>query len=168
MAWNGWAPEVRSARRAAPAARQPSGAGHTERRRVDDDAGAGQREIAELRATAAGTSAMATRRYTIDGGLPLGSRAPDLPLMTPDGQLVTLRPAPGPRLLVLFLESGCPPCERLMPAVARWQRDERPSSLDVALVCGEQASTAADIVRRHGKVDAYAQPDSTAPPRTRR
>jgi thiol-disulfide isomerase/thioredoxin/uncharacterized membrane protein YphA (DoxX/SURF4 family) len=76
----------------------------------------------------------------IGGGLAIGSPAPEFTLPSVDGaplSLGSLLAAQTPLLLV-FSDSGCGPCEALLPELAGWQA-EHASRLAVAVVAGGDA-----------------------------
>src|SRR5438132_3811863 len=55
------------------------------------------------------------------GGLRVGSEAPDFTRPAVEGGNVTLSDLAGPVFLV-FLQVGCKPCQRIVPALNRLQR----------------------------------------------
>jgi len=74
------------------------------------------------------------------GGLAVGSVAPEFTLPSVDGEPVSLGSLLAARtpLLLVFSDSGCGPCEALMPEMAGWQ-SEHASRLAVALVASGDA-----------------------------
>jgi thiol-disulfide isomerase/thioredoxin len=58
-------------------------------------------------------------------GLPVGAAAPEFVLPDVEGEQVSLPSlrALGRSVLLLFVDSGCAPCDALLPEVARWQSD---------------------------------------------
>lgn len=71
-------------------------------------------------------------------GLPLGSVAPSFALVAAvSGQTLTLEAllAAGHPVMLLFIDPDCGPCRKLMPDIARWQREYR-DELTVAVVTG--------------------------------
>lgn len=100
----------------------------------------------------------------LDGGLARRTPAPALHLIDGTGQPVTITPGRHPderHLLLLFLEPGCPPCERLLPVVGQRQRDGRDGRRTLVIVDADPASAAA-AARDHDLLEVYAQPDRQA------
>jgi uncharacterized membrane protein YphA (DoxX/SURF4 family)/thiol-disulfide isomerase/thioredoxin len=55
----------------------------------------------------------------------------------------------GTRVLVVFVDANCPPCERLLPRLAAWQRDPRNPILVHVVASGPPKAVSALVVR-HG------------------
>lgn len=97
------------------------------------------------------------------GGPVAGEPAPPLLLATAEhaARRITPRAEVGRDLLLLFLEPGCEPCARLLPDIARWQR-ELSGRLACWVVYGEDPQAAAHVAHEYGLSDMYAQPDRIA------
>jgi len=69
------------------------------------------------------------------GGLAVGSRAPSFELESVDGDSRSLASLLSGRrkLMVVFSDAGCGPCDALMPALAGWQR-EHSGQLKLAVI----------------------------------
>ncbi len=69
------------------------------------------------------------------GGLPVGSRAPSFELEDVDGQSRSLGSllSGDRRLMLLFSDAGCGPCDALMPQLAGWQC-EHAEELQIAVI----------------------------------
>ena len=85
--------------------------------------------LARIDSLAAGSSATApaaadTAAPAAPGGLPTGAPAPDFALTTLEGHTATLESLlAGKDLMLVFSDPACGPCTRLLPDIARWQRD---------------------------------------------
>jgi uncharacterized membrane protein YphA (DoxX/SURF4 family) len=86
-----------------------------------------------------------------EGGLRAGTQAPAFSLQTPAGESVTLEKLRegGRRLLLIFTDVGCGPCNNLMPEVGRWQ-SEHGRELTIALISRGSAEANAAKQREHG------------------
>ena len=74
------------------------------------------------------------------GGLPVGSPAPEFELEDVDGEPHSLESllAGGRRLMLLFSDAGCGPCDALMPQLAGWQREHTEQLQIAAIASGDQ------------------------------
>ena len=84
-------------------------------------------------------------------GLPVGVPAPEFALDGVDGRrwsLSSLLAGARPVLLV-FSASGCVPCEALLPALPRWQRDYR-DRLTIAVIARGERDRNERAAREHG------------------
>jgi len=87
-----------------------------------------------------------------NGGLPVGSPAPEFTLPSPDGERVSLESilaAEESPLLLVFSDSGCGPCQALMPELAGWQ-SEHAGRLAVAVVAGGDQQGNREKATQHG------------------
>ncbi|HTV10865.1 MAG TPA: MauE/DoxX family redox-associated membrane protein [Acidimicrobiales bacterium] len=93
------------------------------------------------------------------GGLRVGSAAPGFSLTALDGEEHSLSSllAAGRPLLLIFTDSGCGPCEALLPEVARWQR-RYSRRLTIALVAGGDGQRSRDKAERHHLEPVLLQP----------
>src|SRR5262249_41370350 len=55
------------------------------------------------------------------GGLRVGKRAPDFSLSNPIGSMVALHEYAGRKVLLVFMQVGCSPCQRIIPELNRVQ-----------------------------------------------
>jgi thiol-disulfide isomerase/thioredoxin/uncharacterized membrane protein YphA (DoxX/SURF4 family) len=80
--------------------------------------------------------------YGLDGGgLPVGSRAPAFEVADVDGERRSLASllSGGRRLMLVFSDAGCGPCDALMPQLAGWQR-EHAGQLELGVIAsGDRA-----------------------------
>ena len=97
-------------------------------------------EAANAARSAGGTSAQAAE----PASLAVGSIAPDFTLPDLDGQPVSLAAlrGGGVPLLLVFTSPSCTPCTRLMPDIARWQREGGQRLRTVVVARGESAVNA--------------------------
>ena len=95
-----------------------------------------------------------------EGGLRVGTQAPAFSLQTPAGETVTLEKLRegGRRLLLIFTDVGCGPCNNLMPEVGRWQ-SEHGRDLTIALISRGPAEANAAKQREHGLDHVLVQRD---------
>ena len=86
-----------------------------------------------------------------DGGLPVGAPAPEFALLSTDGERQELGAllALGVPLLLVFSDSGCGPCDSLLPDLAGWQR-ELHLRLRIALIAGGDPDRNRAKAERHG------------------
>jgi peroxiredoxin len=83
------------------------------------------------------------------GGLPVGAPAPRFELSAADGGSASLADLLSDRRLVLvFSDAGCGPCEALMPTIGQWQR-EHARTLRFAVIAS------GDIESNRSKADAH-------------
>lgn len=108
----------------------------------------------------------AAARLSLDGETPVGGPEAGVPapllhvtdLEGNERQLTPRATEDDELLLVLFLEPGCSPCERLMAEAAAWRRATA-SRLGIWIILGDTASHAAEAARMYGLDDhVYAQP----------
>ncbi|HET9171191.1 MAG TPA: MauE/DoxX family redox-associated membrane protein [Actinospica sp.] len=90
------------------------------------------------------------------GGPEAGAPAPDLDVLDAQALTRTLRPRASRDLLLLFLEPGCAPCERVLAEAGAWQRTAR-DRLTLWFVYGASAQAAARAAAEYGLDDVYAQ-----------
>jgi methylamine dehydrogenase accessory protein MauD len=62
-----------------------------------------------------------TPRYVGRSGLKPGTKAPDFILPSVTGKEIALRDLAGRKVLLVFLQSGCQPCQRIVPELNRLQ-----------------------------------------------
>jgi peroxiredoxin len=93
------------------------------------------------------------------GGLPVGSAAPGFSLDGADGERHSLASllSGARRLLVIFSDAGCGPCDALMPEIAGWQRDHR-EHLDIAVVTSGDEDRNRSKAAEHGLERVLLQP----------
>lgn len=84
------------------------------------------------------------------GGLPVGARAPEFQLSTTGGGSTSLAELLSDRrLILLFSDAGCGPCDALMPTIAAWQR-EHAGTLRFAVVASGDAQRNRAKAGEHG------------------
>jgi peroxiredoxin/uncharacterized membrane protein YphA (DoxX/SURF4 family) len=95
-----------------------------------------------------------------EAGLLIGTLAPAFSLKTPEGETVTLEDLRegGRRVLLVFTDVSCGPCNALMPDVGRWQQ-EYGDALTIALVSRGSAEANAAKQREHGLTRVLVQRD---------
>jgi peroxiredoxin len=86
-----------------------------------------------------------------DAGLPVGAPAPEFTLLSTEGERHALGSllAPGVPLLLVFSDSGCGPCNTLLPVLAGWQR-ELHQRLQIAVIAGGDPERNRAKAERHG------------------
>jgi len=87
-------------------------------------------------------------------GLKPGARAPAFTLPTIDGRTVALDDYRGRRLLIVFSDPECGPCEQLLPELAAWHERALESGLEFVMVSRGDA----DENRRKSEVHGVAFP----------
>jgi peroxiredoxin len=86
-----------------------------------------------------------------DGGLAVGTPAPEFTLASVDGDRYALGSllASGLPLLLVFSDAGCGPCDALMPELAGWQRAQH-QTLQIAVIASGDAQRNRSEAERHG------------------
>lgn len=94
------------------------------------------------------------------GGLPLGTPAPAFELEDTTGGLWTLVSllATGRRLVVVFSDAGCGPCNALMPELAGWRREHAGVLEFVVIASGDQDANRAKAAE-HDLEPLLLEPD---------
>lgn len=92
-----------------------------------------------VREAAAGTKRLPGQRALSESkiereGLKAGTQAPEFELPTLDGQPLSLREYRGRRLLLVFSDPHCGPCDALSPELARLHREQRGDELALLMV----------------------------------
>jgi thiol-disulfide isomerase/thioredoxin/uncharacterized membrane protein YphA (DoxX/SURF4 family) len=92
-------------------------------------------------------------------GLPIGSRAPEFPLLDVAGHLTTGASLPdaAPVMVVVFTAPGCGPCHALLPELASWQR-EHAGRLGMAVISHGSADQAESIAAEYELSGMLADP----------
>jgi len=116
-------------------------------------------EALEAKLTSGGT-ALAAALAQPAAGLAIGTSAPDFRLSGLYGKTITLAAlrAFGKPVLLIFSDSGCGPCNALLPAVGRWQRDYA-NLLTVALISRGTAEAMLVKSAQHGLTHVLLQDD---------
>jgi peroxiredoxin len=96
----------------------------------------GADEVAELIRSAAGGWRLRslTKSRLVRDGLKPGAVAPAFTLPDLNGRLVSLKDYRGSRVLLVFSDPDCGPCEELAPELARWERAHRHEGPAVLMV----------------------------------
>jgi peroxiredoxin len=83
-------------------------------------------------------------------GLPAGTLAPDFSLPDLSGKQRTLSEFRGKRVLLIFSDTGCAPCQALAPALAALHRQHQANNLEVVMISrgGEEINRAK--AKEHG------------------
>jgi thiol-disulfide isomerase/thioredoxin len=83
-------------------------------------------------------------------GLAVGSPAPDFDLESIVGERASLASllSSGRRVMLVFSDSGCGPCDALMPDVARWQREHH-AQLQIAVIASGDVERNREKATRH-------------------
>ena len=95
------------------------------------------------------------------GGPEAGLPAPALHVADVDAREWRLRPRAEHDLLLLFLEPGCAPCERVLADAMTWQHAAE-RRLTFWFIYGESPEGAAHAAREYGLEHVYAQPGRRA------
>jgi peroxiredoxin len=92
-------------------------------------------------------------------GLAVGAAAPDFDLASVDGSRASLGSllTPGRLLVLVFSDSGCGPCNALLPEIAGWQR-EHAERLAVAVIASGDQKRNREKAARHGLERVLVQP----------
>jgi thiol-disulfide isomerase/thioredoxin len=92
-------------------------------------------------------------------GLAVGAAAPDFDLASVDGSRASLGSllALGRLLVLVFSDSGCGPCNALLPEVAGWQR-EHAERLAIAVIASGDGKRNREKATRHGLERVLVQP----------
>jgi peroxiredoxin len=93
-------------------------------------------------------------------GLPVGSEAPEFGLSGLHGETLTLEAlrASGKPVLLFFTDTGCGPCNALLPDVGRWQQ-EHAQKLTLALVSRGESEENEIKAQEHGLKSVLVQKD---------
>ena len=93
-------------------------------------------------------------------GLPVGSEAPEFGLSGLHGETLTLEAlrASGKPVLLFFTDTGCGPCNALLPDVGRWQQ-EHAQKLTLALVSRGDVEENKTKASEHGLKSVLVQKD---------
>jgi peroxiredoxin len=111
-----------------------------EKGRIAKPVAVGAQEVPELAEEAAGRRRRLTTERPLSEsliereGLRAGTPAPAFELPDLAGRLVSLAEHRGRRVLLVFSDPECGPCEALLPELARLDRDRGPDGLDLLLV----------------------------------
>jgi peroxiredoxin len=111
-----------------------------EKGRVAKPLALGADQIPALAREAAGaTAALGSERSLAESrierqGIPVGSRAPRFELPDLRGQRVSLDDYRGRRVLVVFSDPDCGPCDAVAPDLARLYREQRDNGLEVVMI----------------------------------
>ena len=110
-----------------------------DRHRIAKPVAVGAREVPELAEEAAGRRRLANERPLSESliereGLKAGASAPTFELPDLAGQPVSLAAKRGQRVLLVFSDPDCGPCDVLLPDLARVEREHRENGLAVVLV----------------------------------
>ena len=111
-----------------------------EKGRVAKPVAVGAREVPELAEQAAGRrTRLASERPLSDSliereGLKAGATAPAFELSDLSGRTVSLADRRGHRVLLVFSDPDCGPCDALLPHLARLERDHRKDGTAVVMV----------------------------------
>jgi peroxiredoxin len=122
----------------------------------------GRLEVLEARLAANGAAARVTQRTASHPlvGLAVGTLAPSFRLMSLQDKAFTLDAlrALGKPVLLIFSDPGCGACRRLLPDVARWQRDHA-ADLTIALISRGTSETNRARFAEHGLTHVLLQQD---------
>jgi peroxiredoxin len=111
-----------------------------EKGRIAKPVAVGARDVPELAAHAAGHhSRLQTERPMSESriereGLKAGTPAPPFELPTLRGETASLAEQRGRRVLLVFSDPDCGPCESVLPELARLHRERRSDGLEVIMV----------------------------------
>jgi peroxiredoxin len=111
-----------------------------EKGRIAKPVAVGAQEVPELAEEAAGRRRRLTTERPLSEsliereGLRAGTPAPAFELPDLAGRIVSLAEHRGRRVLLVFSDPECGPCEALLPELARLDRDRGPDGLDLLLV----------------------------------
>jgi peroxiredoxin len=124
--------------------------------RLARPAALGSQEVPKLLAEAvAGRRRLAAERPLSQSrlrrdGLQPGETAPDFVLDDLDGRRVSLDSYRGQRLLLVFSDPNCGPCQELMPSLAELERRHGGAAASVVLVSRGDREENREKARRHG------------------
>jgi len=116
----------------------------------------GAREVPKLARDLAKGGRRLRRQRAVDesrierGGLRAGSVAPGFGLAALDGTPVTLDDYRGQRVLVVFTDPNCGPCDEVAPRLARRRAAARASGIELVMVSRGDAEENARKVAEHG------------------
>jgi peroxiredoxin len=111
-----------------------------EKGRIAKPVAVGARDVPELAAHAAGHhSRLQTERPLSESriereGLKAGTPAPPFELPTLRGETASLAEQRGRRVLLVFSDPDCGPCESVLPELARLHRERRSDGLEIIMV----------------------------------
>jgi peroxiredoxin len=111
-----------------------------EKGRIAKPVAVGARDVPELAAHAAGHhSRLQTERPMSESriereGLKAGTPAPPFELPTLRGETASLAEQRGRRVLLVFSDPDCGPCESVLPELARLHRERRSDGLEIIMV----------------------------------
>jgi peroxiredoxin len=111
-----------------------------EKGRIAKPVAVGARDVPELAAHAAGHhSRLQTERPISESriereGLKAGTPAPPFELPTLRGETASLAKQRGRRVLLVFSDPDCGPCEKVIPELARLHRERRSDGLEIIMV----------------------------------
>ncbi|HSE81829.1 MAG TPA: TlpA disulfide reductase family protein [Gaiellaceae bacterium] len=110
-----------------------------DRHRVAKPVAVGAREVPRLAEEAAGRRRLASERPLAESliereGLKTGVSAPAFELPDLAGRPVSLADKRGRRVLLVFSDPECGPCDMLLPDLARFEREHRENGLAVVMV----------------------------------
>jgi peroxiredoxin len=111
-----------------------------EQGRVAKSLAVGADQVPALASEAAGAKArLGSERSLAESrierqGIPVGSRAPSFELPDLQGHKVSLADYRGRRVLLVFSDPDCAPCDAVAPDLARFHREQRDKGLEVVMV----------------------------------
>ena len=111
-----------------------------EKGRIAKPVAVGARDVPELAAHAAGRRGrLQTERSVSESriereGLKAGTSAPSFELPDLEGGMASLAEQRGSRVLLVFSDPDCGPCEELLPELARLHRERRSDRLEIIMV----------------------------------
>ncbi|MDQ3866029.1 MAG: peroxiredoxin family protein [Actinomycetota bacterium] len=127
-----------------------------EKGRVAKPLALGAKEVPELAHDAAGArKRLGTERSLAESriereGVPSGSAAPDFDLPDLGGRTVSLTDYRGRRLLLVFSDPECGPCDALAADLARFHEEHRDNGLDIVMVARGGIEENRRRVEEHG------------------
>jgi peroxiredoxin len=110
-----------------------------EKGRIAKPVAVGARDVPQLAAHAAGHGRLQTERPISESriereGLKAGTPAPLFELPDLGGETASLAEQRGRRVLLLFSDPDCGPCEKVLPDLARLHRERRSDGLEIIMV----------------------------------
>lgn len=126
-----------------------------EKGRVAKPLALGAEEVPELARSAAGRKRLASERPLAESriereGLRAGTAAPSFSLPDLGGRTLSLDDYRGKRVLLVFSDPDCGPCEELAPALAGFHREHRGRGLELVMVSRGEPDENRREAARHG------------------